>query len=74
MPVSSSPIFMSSGTTISCFISFRQKQADIVKFMGPKNVATVKHKIMSVMKTAFHLKKNQEFEGMYSKCLKSELQ
>jgi len=31
--------------------------------MGPKNVATVKHKIMSILNTAFQLKEKDEIEG-----------
>jgi len=31
--------------------------------MGPKNVATVKHKILSTLSTAFQLKDKEDVEG-----------
>jgi hypothetical protein len=37
--------------------------ADIIKFMGPKNVATVKHKMMSILNTTFQLKEKEDLEG-----------
>jgi hypothetical protein len=31
--------------------------------LGPQNVATVKHKILSILNTAYQLKDKEDFEG-----------
>ena len=38
-------------------------QAEMVKFIGPKNVSTVKHKILSTLNTALQLKDQDGMEG-----------
>ena len=44
-------------------IQFFCVQADLIKFMGPKNVATVKHKMLSILTTAYQIKDKEDLEG-----------
>jgi hypothetical protein len=38
----------------------------MIKFMGPKNVATVKHKMLSILNSAYQIKDKEDLEGSFS--------